>query len=177
MQSEVANNMDIILKGEVAVQNIDEDGKVLTVNVFTSMDVIAANLLFSTKNYYPMTVIAKSSVKIMHMHREHVLNLLKCNDKFMQNYITMLSDRTVTLTDKIQAISLKSIRQRLIEFIRYEYHLQKSLIIELNISKKNLAQRFGIERSSLSRELNKMRSDGLVVYDSKTITIKDKSIL
>lgn len=177
LQGEVTYNMDIILTGEVAVQNIDEDGKVLTINVFGSMNIIAANLIFSTKNYYPMTVVANTKVKILHMPCELVLMLCKSNDRFMQNFITIISDRTVSLTDKIHSITLKTIRQRLIDFIRYEYHLQKSLIIKLAVSKKNLAQRFGIERSSLSRELNKMRRDGLVDFDSRSITIKDKSIL
>lgn len=177
LQGEVTNNMDIILNGEVAVQNIDEDGKVLTINVFGSMNIIAANLIFSTKNYYPMTVVAKTKVKILHMPCELVLMLCKSNNRFMQNFITIISDRTVSLTDKIHSITLKTIRQRLIDYLRYEYHLQKSLIIELSVSKKNLAQRFGIERSSLSRELNKMRHDGLVDFDSRSITIQDKSIL
>ena len=50
------------------------------------------------------------------------------------------------------------------------------MTINLKTTKKSLAQRFGIERSSLSRELNKMRSDGLVEFDARTITIKDKGI-
>jgi Mn-dependent DtxR family transcriptional regulator len=41
------------------------------------------------------------------------------------------------------------------------------------MSKKEMAERFGIQRPSLSRELNKMRKDGLLEYDAKTITIKD----
>lgn len=45
------------------------------------------------------------------------------------------------------------------------------------MSKKEMAERFGIQRPSLSRELNKMRKDGLLEYDAKTITIKDLSMV
>jgi len=36
-----------------------------------------------------------------------------------------------------------------------------------------LAERLGIQRSSLSRELNKMRKDGLLEYDARTVTLKE----
>ncbi len=35
----------------------------------------------------------------------------------------------------------------------------------------------GISRTSLSRELQKMKQDGLIDYDMKTITIMDRDIL
>ena len=62
-------------------------------------------------------------------------------------------------------------------FLGYQYYLQKSYVIRLNISKKDLAERLGIQRSSLSRELQKMRTDGLLEYDSRTITVKDTRLI
>lgn len=59
------------------------------------------------------------------------------------------------------------------DYLKYEYHIQKSNIIKLNISKKDLAESLGIQRSSLSRELNKMRKDGLLEYDARTVTLKE----
>jgi len=53
----------------------------------------------------------------------------------------------------------------------YESYVQKSNIIKLEVTKKDLAEKFGVQRSSLSRELNKMRKDGLIEYDAYSITI------
>ena len=39
------------------------------------------------------------------------------------------------------------------------------------VTKKDLAEKFGVQRSSLSRELNKMRKEGLIEYDAYSITI------
>lgn len=49
--------------------------------------------------------------------------------------------------------------------------MQKNMVIKLNISKKDLAERFGVQRTSLSRELNKMRKDGILDFDAKSISI------
>jgi Mn-dependent DtxR family transcriptional regulator len=45
------------------------------------------------------------------------------------------------------------------------------------MTKKELAEKIGVQRPSLSRELNKMRKDGLLTYDSKQITIMDVDLL
>lgn len=163
--------MDIILKGTVSVQNIDENGNILTVNVLSVRDIIGTNLIYSSRNYYPMTVVATSKITILQMQRDLILELCQSNVGFMVGLMRAISDRTMTLTDKINAIALKTIRQCIIDFLKYEYHIQKSSVLKLNISKKDLAERLGIQRTSLSRELNKMRKDGLLDYDARTVTL------
>ena len=39
------------------------------------------------------------------------------------------------------------------------------------MTKKALAERIGVQRTSLSRELAKMRADGLIKYDAESIEI------
>ncbi|MBK5245009.1 MAG: Crp/Fnr family transcriptional regulator [Eubacteriaceae bacterium] len=175
LQNERCDTMDIIVNGQVAVQHLDENGNILLINIFLDGDILGANLMFSSRNNYPMTVVAQTKVVILHIHKELVLELCQRNNDFMIGLMTAISDRTLILTDKINAIALKTIRQCIIDFLRYEYHIQKTNVIKLEISKKDFAERLGIQRTSLSRELNKMRKDGLLEYDSKTITIKDSS--
>jgi DNA-binding transcriptional regulator LsrR (DeoR family) len=45
------------------------------------------------------------------------------------------------------------------------------------MSKKDLAEKLGIQRSSLSRELNKMRNDGLIEFDANYIFIKNVELM
>lgn len=175
-QNEICNNLDIVLGGKVAVQNIDENGNILTMDVFEEMDIIGAGIVFSSRNHYPMTIHAMMESTILHLNRQLIINLCQNNLGFMEKFLTTISDRSMFLTDKINVISLKTIREKLIDFLRYEQHIQNSKIIKLNITKKELAERLGIQRTSLSRELNKMRKDGLVEYDSKSITIKNFSL-
>lgn len=145
----------------------------MTINIFQDGDVLGANLIFSSRNNYPMTVLAQSQVVILHLHKELILELCQMNRTFMIGLMKTISDKTLILTDKISAISMKSIRQCIIDFLRYESQIQKSQVIQLPSSKKELAQRFGIQRSSLSRELNKMRQDQMIDFNTKTITIKN----
>lgn len=176
-ESEKCNYWDIILKGQVFVQKIDEKGNVLTVAEFKIGDNIGGNLLFSKYPYYPMSVIAKSDTEILHIPKDFVLQLCQTSQDFLVKFLTCISDKTAILTSKIKSISMKSIRESIIEFLNYEYYTQKSKEIKLNMTKKELAERLGIQRTSLSRELNKMKKDGLIDYDAHSITICDFDII
>lgn len=177
LQNEMCRTLDVILDGRVSVQHIDENGNMLTITSFSQKETLGANLLFSSKNSYPMTVVAASESVVLHLPKEDILRLCEDNPGFMVDLITVISDTTLVLTDKISAISLKSVRESIIAFLRHEYHLQKSNVIRLRFSKKDLAERLGIQRTSLSRELNKMRRDGLVEYDARSITVKDPEVI
>lgn len=61
IQNEICESMDMILEGRISVQKIDEEGNILKVAVFTGGDILGANLLFSNKNSYPMTIISESN--------------------------------------------------------------------------------------------------------------------
>ena len=172
LQNEQCNTMGIILNGRVSVQKVDENGSILKISVFLGGDILGANLIFSNRNYYPMTVVAESKAVVLHLYKELILELSQKNVGFMIGLMTAISDRTLVLTDKIDAISFKTIRQSVLDYLKYECYLQKSSTITPGISKKDFADRLGVQRTSLSRELNKMKRDGLIEYNSRTITLK-----
>lgn len=175
-QNEICNTMDILLNGNVVVQNIDEEGNTLTVAEFRPYDTLGENLMFSNRSAYPMNIISKTDVVLLKMKKELILELCHYDKEFLLKFLSSLSDKTIVLTDKINSISMKSIRQIIIDFLANEYIHQNSKVITLNTSKKELAEKFGIQRPSLSRELRKMRDEGLIEFDAKTITIVDLEI-
>ena len=176
LENEVCNSMDIILEGDIIIQKIDAEGKVLSINDFSNGDIIGENLLFSIENRYPMTISAKSDVKILHVDKKLVLKLCKSNECFLINFLQLLSSKTLFLTNKITS-TMKTLRQCIIEFLLYEYYTQETNKIKLNITKKELADKIGVQRTSLSRELNKMRKEALIDFNNKYIIIKNVELL
>lgn len=176
-ESEKCLTLDVILEGKILVQRIDENGNVLTITQFNVGDVIGGNLLFGSNNSYPMTITAKSDIVILHIQRDFVLDLCQDNKNFLVEFIKSISEKSFILTSKIKSISMKSLRQSIIDFLNYEYYSQGTTRINLKMTKKELAERLGVQRTSLSRELNKMRKDALLVYDADSITVKDLSII
>lgn len=176
-ENEKCMTLDVILEGKILVQRIDENGNVLTITQFNAGDVIGGNLLFGNNNSYPMTITAKSDIVILHVQKDFVLDLCQNNKNFLVEFIKSISEKSFILTSKIKSISMKSLRQSIIDFLNYEYYSQGTTKIILNMTKKELAERLGVQRTSLSRELNKMRRDRILDYDASSITIKDWNII
>lgn len=168
---EICTHLEIVLEGKVTVDRIDVSGNILTITEFYPDEMIGGNLIFSSTPYYPMTVSASEASTIFRISKNTVFELCMTNRTFLKAYLEDISNHTLLLGDKIKHAIKRSIRESLCAYLLQESLVQKSRIIKLKITKKALADRFGVQRTSISRELQKMKNDGLIDYDSKTITL------
>ncbi|MDP4089734.1 MAG: Crp/Fnr family transcriptional regulator [Bacillota bacterium] len=173
LEDDTCSNLSIVLDGTVEIQKIDPSGKVLTVAQFKRGDTFGENLIFGDKNAYPMTVISKSKSKVFHIPKSSVAALCQRNTTFLYQYLRTLSNRAVNLSSKLKQVTLKTIRQKLCEFILQKHERSGSMELNLGMSKKDLADKMGVQRPSLSRELIKMKEEGIIDYDKDTIIIRD----
>ena len=176
LQNEQCTSLDVILQGSVTVQKIDIEGRILPINDFQAGEVLGENLLFSRHSAYPMTITATTNTLLLNLRKDELLDLCRQSRTFLENLLESLSGKTLILSEKLKS-SVKTIREILIDFLLFEFYAQGSATIQLTISKKDLAEKIGIQRSSLSRELNKMRQDGLIQFDARTITLVDPQAL
>jgi len=163
--------LELILSGEVVVDHISESGDLLTVAEFVGGDTLGGNILFSANPYYPLTVAARSASVVVEIHKDIVFKLCSQNPVFLQSFLQHVSDHAFILGDRIKYYAKKSIRESILNYLHQEQQRQRTNIIQLNITKKTLAEKIGVQRTSLSRELAKMRDDGLILFDKDTITL------
>ncbi len=170
------SKLEIIVSGKIVIERIDKSGNLMTITEFYSGDILGGNLVFSKNPFYPMTVTTKEATLILEIEVDRLFELFSDNHEFLRSYLEYVSDNTVILSDRIKHYVNRTIREGIISFLYYERKKQDSDIIELNITKKALAERLGVQRTSLSRELSKMRDEGLINYDAKKIEIVSKSL-
>lgn len=168
---EVCLNLEVILSGKVMVERIDESGNLMTIAEFYSNEILGGNLLFSKNPHYPMTITAKHPTVILEINKERLFELFSNNHDFLRSYLEFISDHATILGDRIKHYVNKTIRECIINYLEYERQKQNSNKVRLNITKKALAEKIGVQRTSLSRELAKMRRDGLIRFDSKSVEI------
>ena len=173
---EVCSKLEVILSGKVVIERIDESGNLMTIAEFFNGDVLGGNLMFSKNPYYPMTVTAKEATLILEINKDRLFSLFSDNHEFLKSYLEYVSDHTVILGDRIKHYVNRTIRESIISYLDYECKKQNSNIIKLSMTKKALAERIGVQRTSLSRELAKMREDGLIEFTPVSISLLHKSI-
>lgn len=168
---EVCSKLEIILSGQVVIERIDEAGSLMTIAEFFSGDILGGNLMFSKNPYYPMTVTAKKPTVILAINKTRLFQLFSDNHDFLRVYLAYVSDNTVILGDKIKYYVNRTIRESIISFLEFELKKQEGNVIKLTITKKSLAEKIGVQRTSLSRELAKMRDEGLLKFDANSIEL------
>ncbi len=168
---EICDRIEVILSGTVTVDRIDQPGNLLAIAELGSGDILGGNLVFSKNPRYPMTVTAQTTAILLGIKKDLVLDLCFGNRDFLENFLMVISDQAFNLGDKIRHYIKRTIRESVMNFLKHEQVLQKSNRIRLNMTKKALAEKIGVQRTSLSRELQKMRNEGVLLLESGFITI------
>ena len=173
MENEECTTLNIILKGNIKIERTDSLGQTLTITEFGEDEIIGESLLFLEDNRYPMSGIATEASRILYLPKETVLHLCQTNANFLFQFLKFLSEKSSTLSSKIKIISLKNIRHKISKFLLIQYDKSNSKSIELNMTKEEWANLLGVQRPSLSRELIRMKEDGLIDYDYNFVYIED----
>lgn len=170
-EDEPCLQLEVIVSGEIAVERIDESGKLLTVAEFLANDILGGNIIFSQTPRYPMTITAKQTSVILGMDKELLFELFCTNPALLRRYLEYISDHSTILSLKIRNDINRTIRESVLLFLERERKKQNTNRIRLGMTKRVLADRMGVQRTSLSRELAKMKKDGIIDFDAESITI------
>ncbi|MDD4324499.1 MAG: Crp/Fnr family transcriptional regulator [Eubacteriales bacterium] len=171
LEGERCDSLKIILSGGLDVDNIDEEGELLTISAFDFGCGIGGDLIFLDEANFQMTVSTNEDSILLSIGRETLFELLSVYPDFLRQYLRFTGTHAFRLNDKIKTFSRHSLRENLLLYLERERNLQQSDRIVLPTTKKALAEQLGVQRTSLSRELAKMRDNGLVEYDARTITL------
>jgi len=169
-EGEVCETLDIVLKGVVIAYSLFENGSQTVMFSFQEDSMFGANLLYSNNNTYPLNLYCKEDCTLLHVKKETVSLLLHQYD-FVMPFVTSLSTNSLGLNSKMTMFSRKNLRENILTYFEKMEKEQNSKTICLPISKKELADYFGVQRQSLFRELKKMKEEGLIEINNHFIKL------
>lgn len=173
IEGDISTYLGIVLEGKVNVIAYSYSGKEFIISTLEPGMVYGDVLLFGTKsNIYPGNVITKGKTIIAFLQNNEVRRYLESSAIFAKNYLTLLSDKVYNINHKYKLLTQDSIRDKILFFIHQEMRHQNSTKIKLNMTKEELANNLFVQRPSLSRELIKMREEGIIDFDRWSITLK-----
>ncbi|ETA80858.1 Crp/Fnr family transcriptional regulator [Youngiibacter fragilis] len=173
IQGDECNTIFLLLSGTIEVQKIDPSGKMLLLMDVEKDEVIGAGVVFSGHDRHQMSAFAKSDIIVLEMEKSSVLMLCRMNENFLELFLKSLSGRTYMLTQRIREVTLKTLREKICEYL-YSIHEERgSLSIKIPFTKKYWAETLGVQRPSLSRELANLSRDGLISMKGDLIRILD----
>ena len=107
-------------------------------------------------------VIAMEEAEILFLNVPELFRLAAAG-KGEYSHLTMISARkNLLLSRRILHTSSKKIRDRLLSYLSYQAGLQKSCYVDIPLNRQQLADYLSLDRSALSKELGKMKKEGLL---------------
>ncbi len=174
---EKCEHLIIILEGGVRGEMIDESGKLIKIEEIKAPSPIAHAFLFAEQNIFPVTITTLENSRLVFIEKHVFIELLQKNKNILVNYLTLISNRSKFLSEKISFLAFKTIKNKLAAFILKRAQEQQKTYILLTETQQELADYFGVTRPSLARSLNLLEEEGLICIEKKKITIKNMSTL
>lgn len=166
IQNDLCKSLYILYSGDLEGYMTGNDGKRIVVDRIISPILVAPNFLFATKNNFPVTAeVITDYAKVVVLNKDSFLDFMMKYKILLNNYLKVLSDRSVFLTSKLMDSSLKSLSGRL---AKYLYKNSNNIGTQ-----QQIADLLGVARPSIARVLKKFTTEGYIVIENRKIIVHD----
>lgn len=173
-EGEDCHSFYVIINGMVRIFKLAPSGKEQIIHIFRDGDIFGEAAVFSGGKF-PAFATAIKETKVILFPKDKFVRLIKDDPDLSLRIIGTLSERLKQFVSVIENLSLKEVSGRLASYL---LHLSdksnQAEIIELDITKGNLASLLGTIPETLSRILAKMSDEGIIEsIGNRTIKILD----
>ncbi len=165
----------IVNSGSVNIENIDPWGNKSILGNVSAGGVFAETYALCKE---PMTVyaVAAENSEIVFLNIDRLLSAENSEYtwylKLLKNILTVSSQKNLALSSRIFFTGSKTVRGRVSAYFSAIYTKTGRATFQIPFNRQQMADYLGVERSALSKELCKMRDDGLIDFYKNTFKIK-----
>lgn len=154
----------IITKGYVQVIRNNFDGNEIVVEEYQEDDIIASSISYVESSEYRL--ISKEETYIILFDEDTLMNIEDTSktyyNQFIKNLFLILNEKNKIKNERLQIITKKSIRDKLLEYFHINRKKTGSNNIYLPYNYTALADYLGVNRSALMRELKNLKEERFI---------------
>lgn len=158
-------------RGRLRLSRVLSSGKEIILKEFYPGEMFAELLVF-TQDKYPGWLIASESSLLVEVEFSHLLKYLE-NKKALISYISSISRKITHLTNTIEIMSLKTVKQKIAFFLLS----QGDAGVKLHLNVSHLAVCLGCSREAVSRTLSEMESERMISRERRFFWITNEDLL
>ena len=99
------------------------------------------------------------------------------HNRLIQNLMSTMALKTVRLTKKIEIVTKKTIRDRLLSYLSNESIRNQKDDFVIPFNREQLADYLSVDRSALSNEISKLQKEGILKSSKNHFTLLSKDLL
>ena len=166
----------IVLSGSVHMLKNDIWGNSTLLSYVTEGELFGENFAVMKIPESSVTFQAASHTKVLFLAASKIIhtceNACSFHAQIAENMFNLLGQKSISFMNKIEIISKENIRGKLLAYISMLAQQQESKYVITPLSRTQLADYLSVNRSAMTRELSKMRDEGIIDFDRDTFVIK-----
>ena len=166
------NKICIVKSGHLQVVKSDYNGNI------TIIEDLQENSIFGTitQSFYntEYNLICKEDSFVIIFDFENILlydDLKSFYNQFLKNLIKILSNKIIENNKRIEVLTNKTIRDKILTYLQILAKKSKSSIVTIPFSYSIMADYLAINRSAMTRELKNLKEDGLIETKGRKIKL------
>ena len=167
------NILCILLEGQAKILNINYLGEECLIEELFENSIFGTNI--SNIDNSDLQIKAIRDCKVLLIDYNKLINIKNIDypyfNIFLFNLFKILNIKIAENNDRIQILTKKNIRDKLLAFFDNEYKKTHSQVIYLSSNFKNLSDYLSINRSAMFRELKSLKDENFIKVAGKKITL------
>ena len=175
MADNKAESVGIVLTGGVYVIQEDYFGSRSIIARIDPGGMFGEAFSCAEMDVLPVSVLAAETSGIMLIDYRKIVTSCTSScvfhTKLIKNMLRILAEKNIMLTRKMEHLSKRTIREKLLSFLSRQAVTAKSAIVTIPFNRQELADYLCADRSALSRELSLMQNEGLIKYNKSSFEL------
>ncbi len=171
-QGDIINHIGIILSGEATGVKYTPEGEEILVSNMGANKIFGDVLSGANGFASPVTVQAQKDCTVLFIdYNRLVFSDFPATHRVLQNMIANISHKYFSQNRRMDILMLKSVRSKILYYLEWQKQRKGGNTFTIDLDRRLLADFLGVERSALSRELSRMKSDGLIDYHKNNFVV------
>ncbi len=171
----MVTEIGLVLSGSVRIEHTDLWGDKGILNITPAGGVFAESYACIPDEPMLVDAVANEDSDILFINVPGLFSfgpLWESQNRLIQNLLMISAEKNLQLSRRSLHTSPKTIRGRLFSYFSQQVSAQGSSRITIPFDRQQLADYLNLDRSALSKELGKMKRDGLIAYHRNRFEIK-----
>lgn len=165
----------ILESGSAWMERIDIEGNSTMLEHLKAGEIFGEVVAFSNQCGDQFQVICERECTVAYMPYKKMIQpcskVCACHQRMIENLLAIISEKAQNLSERIEIISNRTIRNKLMYYFQIQAAKEESKQFTLPFSVTTLAEYLCVDRSAMAREISKMKDEGLVKMNRRNVTL------
>lgn len=181
LAGEKVDMIGIVMEGIIEILKESISGERHIIAFLEEAEMFAEGIVSTISKSSPVTARAKAGSKVLWIPYDRIINtcgsVCEYHIKLIHNMVTILGEKNVILNKKIELLTLKGMRERIARYLLNEELERGKSTFQILLNRTELADYLNVSRTSMCRELTKMKEEKIIDYYGKSFKIIKKDEL